>query len=108
MQLATTNQPRPLRPGERLVAGRVLVFNQDLLNAFIADEHIESAPSDLSGWTDEEVSELWGAWLNADRRRPFDPRVQEVGEIVCAEKDARDSMSSAYRPSSLPFLMAAE
>lgn len=105
--LATAHQPQDLRPGERLIAGKVSVFNQDLLNAHIADQHVESAPADLSRWTDDEVSVLWGAWMNAERRRPFDPRVSEVGEIVCAEKDARDSMASAYRPSRA-LKMAAE
>lgn len=106
--MATSTDTAPtLRPGERLLAGRPYVFNFDLLNAYLADEAVAAAPADLSNLTDEEVSALWGAWMNAARRRLGDARVDEVGRLVCAEKDRRDSLSSAFRPS--PYLlMAAE
>lgn len=109
MSNAYPSQTTPtLRPGERLVAGKVCVFNSDLLNAYVADQRVDGAPADLSGLSDKEVSELWGAWMSAARRRPHDPRVGAVGCIVCAEKDARDSMSLAFRPSRSPALLAAE
>ncbi len=85
-----------LRPGERLVAGRPYVFDADLLRAYEADLQVESAPEDLSTFTDTEVSELWGAWLNRDRRKPFDALTKAVGERVCAERAARRSLSGAY------------
>lgn len=59
-----TTQPAPTcRPGERLIAGRVTVFNADLLNDHLAREAIAGAPADLSALTGEQLTKLKYAGL---------------------------------------------
>jgi hypothetical protein len=92
---ALLNDNRPtLRPGERLVAGKPYVYDADALGAHIADERIAAAPADLTTLTDSEVSTLWGAWLNADRRRRRE--VEDFGRRICTERHNRP-MSAAER-----------
>jgi hypothetical protein len=45
-----------LRPGERLVAGRPYIFDQGLLNDYVACMAKVDAPADLSGLTDEQMT----------------------------------------------------
>lgn len=79
-----------------MVAGKPYIFDLTLVAAYEADLLVESAPSNLARFTDEEVSALWGAWMNRQRRLPFDPLTDEVGKLVCAEREARPSLSGAY------------
>lgn len=76
-----------LRPGERLVNGRPYTFDLDAVNAYEADRAIAAAPADLASLSAAEVSTLWSAWLNADRRRRAD--VDAFGRRICAERAAR-------------------
>lgn len=85
-----------LRAGERLLAEKPYVFDQDALNAELADLDVETAPSDLASFTDEDVAGLFYAWLNRHRRLPFDVLTQEVGRRVCAERTRR-GQDAAYR-----------
>ena len=52
-----------LRPGERLIRGRVHIFDMDLLNDWMACQAKAVAPSDLTDQTDEQLSYLNGAGL---------------------------------------------
>lgn len=92
----TTPTASICRPGERLIAGKVSVFNSDLLNAHLADLAVEAAPATLSDLSDAEVSKLWGAWMNRQRRMPLDALTVTVGDLVCNERAARPSLSGAY------------
>jgi hypothetical protein len=47
-----------LRPGERLVAGRPYVFNQDTLNDYEAALAVCNAPADLSALSASEFARL--------------------------------------------------
>jgi hypothetical protein len=51
--------PRNLRPGERLVAGKVYVFDQDALLDWLAIEAKLDAPDDLAPLADDAVTELF-------------------------------------------------
>jgi len=46
------------RPGERIVAGSVYVYDLDALNSYLACEAVLNAPDDLSALTEDEVRSL--------------------------------------------------
>lgn len=85
-----------LRPGERLLAGKPYVFDQDALNAHLADLDVENAPADLSILADDEITGLFYSYLNRRTRKPFDAVTIDLGERVCRERHARP-MSAAER-----------
>ena len=58
------------RPGERLVAGKVSVFNANLLNLHVAHEVVLAAPADLTRLTYAEVDALANAALKVAAASP--------------------------------------
>ncbi|MES2724886.1 MAG: hypothetical protein V4656_17175 [Pseudomonadota bacterium] len=82
-----------LRPGERLVAGKPYVFNEDLLNAHLADKALAAIPADLTTVTDDALTGLFYQWLNADARRR--PEVEAVGRPICDERARRAAIKAA-------------
>ena len=96
MAFDNTNTATSCRPGERLVAGRVYVFNADLLNAHLADERLsEGLPSDLSTVSDFALHCAFYAYLNVHARRRGDAEVEAFGTVVCNERAQRQQKAAA-------------
>jgi hypothetical protein len=84
------------RPGERIVAGKVYVFNAELLNDHVAAEAVANAPTDLSGLDERALGTLLYAclrcWaLNKGAEGPW----TELSLRVQAERRARDQKAAA-------------
>lgn len=88
----------PLRPGERLVAGKPYIFDLNALNAYEADQALANMPADLSGLTDEAITGLYYAWLNVHGRTPRDAAVNAAGAAICAERETRPALVGAFKP----------
>jgi len=85
------------RPGERMLHGRPYVFNQDLLNAYLADCTVaDGVPANLAALTYGELTALVGAYLSAWSRRARDPEVQAFGAAVCGERATRPEHVAVY------------
>jgi len=80
-------QPEPMppdlapRPGERLVAGRLYVFDHDALGDWLAVEAKLDAPRRLAGLGDEALTSLYYkalrlAWLSGRRDSELAERVE--------------------------------
>ncbi len=80
-----------LRPGERLVAGKPYVFDQNALNAFLAVEALRNAPADLTALSDED---LLGLFYASVAKVPAD--LLDTAKRVCDEWHSRPTMSGAY------------
>lgn len=96
--------PTP-RPGERLLHGRVQVFNADLLKAHLAREAVASAPADLSGLTDDELSHLnlaaLNGWFCDNRNGEAFAAGRAMRDRIAVERSRRgqDTMGRAIQPS---------
>ena len=85
----------PCRPGERLLAGRPYVYNQDLLNAYEADLAIKNMGEDVGAMSDSELDGLFYQWLNRYARLPLDRLTIRAGTRICGERARRAAGVSA-------------
>jgi hypothetical protein len=84
------------RPGERMLHGKPYVFNQDLLNAHLADQRVaRGLPADLSGLSESELTEAFYAYIDASYRRRHDHDVVQFGRAVCGERARREQKAAA-------------
>jgi hypothetical protein len=95
-----------LRPGERIVANALDVFDLKAFNAWRSDVECATAPLDLSHLTDDELRGLRMSWLNRDMRLPRDALTIAVGYRIGWEFERRH-MDSAGRRSALAQGLAA-
>lgn len=87
------------RPGERMCAGRPLITDQTVLNAYLADVACETAPldlSDLSNLSDGDLRGLKAAWLDRDARLRGDALTVALGRRL-GDEMLRRNMDSAGR-----------
>lgn len=80
-----------LRPGERMLAGRPYIFDQNALNAFLAVEALRNAPADLTKLSDEDLQGLFYASV---AKVPVD--LIATAKRVCDEWHSRPSVSGSY------------
>jgi hypothetical protein len=59
MDIAPHSPPVPLRPGERLVAGRAYIYDHDALADWLAVEAKRDAPDDLAALATEDLNSLF-------------------------------------------------
>lgn len=81
------------RPGERLVAGRPTVFDQDALNDWLAVDAKRTAPADLAALGDDALAAL--AYKAIRLAALSGHRDLELFERVSVEREARKYASAA-------------
>ena len=82
--------PTTHTPGERETHGAQVIFDLDARNAFISDRTCESAPSDLSAMSGDELSGLFYSALNRQGREPRDTETHALLNRICAERKRRE------------------
>jgi hypothetical protein len=81
-----------LRPGERMLHGRVYVYDQDALNAYRADEAVTEfmdTGGDAGRLSDDALTTLFYLCLNRQARLPMDRMVRLAMVRVCGERGRR-------------------
>lgn len=109
---APRDLPRGYRPGERMLHGKPINFDLDLMIAYRADLRVEAeaeridAGADLTTWSYDRLHWLTGALAtranHRRRKHSSDPLGERIAKVVWAEFGNRPEYLRVFNPSRLP------